>query len=333
MKTVVSLAALLAGLLFIEHAAQPASTDASQTHRPLLTQAEQENLQLTGLAITIDGKHHEYRRTSGTWRCLTAYGAIAHPRRIADLTRALLTSPAARRAPATANSNASSFGFENPIRIEFLRDKPAAAPLVFLLGASIDAPNGASIFVRREGLNGIWELDAEHLTILSARQNNGLPPLLDQRLTAGCLLDPTRGITRAFIDHESGASLELQPESSNGTTRWILTQGTVRTELIPYRFAGWLKYLQRAPYAGFTNPRSAEERGLEPPAARVTLFPSDAPPIELILGREVDGQVYVHNRTSGMLLLLPPNAPALIAPEARALTSAEGENPWEAWLR
>ncbi len=115
--------------------------------------------------------------------------------------------------------------------------------------------------------------------------------------------------------------------------RWVLSDGATRSAILPFRFAGWLSFLQRAPYAGFTNPRGAAQRGLEPPAARVTLFPPDAPPIELLLGREVNGEVYLQNRTSDMILLLPPDSSALIAPDARALTEPEGGNPWERWLR
>ena len=47
-------------------------------------------------------------------------------------------------------------------------------------------------------------MDAAHLEPLSIRRSAGLPPLLDRRLTAGCLLDPSRGIARAFIDFEAG---------------------------------------------------------------------------------------------------------------------------------
>ena len=50
-------------------------------------------------------------------------------------------------------------------------------------------------------------------------------------------------------------------------------------------------------------------------------------------GREVDGEVYLQNRTSGMLLLLRSNTRALIAPGVPALSDASIANPWEAWLR
>jgi hypothetical protein len=47
----------------------------------------------------------------------------------------------------------------------------------------------------------------------------------------------------------------------------------------------------------------------------------------------VDGEVYLLNKTSGMLLLLPPDSSALVAPDAQALTEPLDMNPWERWLR
>jgi len=333
LKTVALLAALLGGLLFIERSAEPATADAEEAHRPLVDLVDQESLEPTGIVLSIDGNRHEYRLDAGTWRCMTAYGAVAHPRQIADLIRALLTRTAAWRAPSTSEGTGTGFGLDAPIRVELFRNEAAGASLVFLLGDFVRSPNGSSVFVRREGVDGVWELNAEHLEPLSGRESAGLPPLLDRRLTAGCILDPSRGIGRAFIDFEGGASLELRPEEDGGVLRWVLSDGTTPSAILPFRFAGWLSFLQRAPYAGFTNPRGAAQRGLEPPAARVTLFPPDAPPIELLLGREVNGEVYLQNRTSGMLLLLPPDSSHLVAPDARAMTVSDGANPWEPWLR
>ena len=333
MRSAVLLAALLAVLLFLERAAGPSAADAGETHRPLVGLAEQQSLELTGFALTIGGERHEYRQGERSWRCVTAFGAVAHPRQITDFTRALLTRPVAWRAPSTPLEGTSGFGLDAPIQVEFFQSEAVDGSLVFFLGEFVGSPNGASVFVRREGVDGVWELDAEHLEPLSIRRSAGLPPLLDRRLTAGCLLDPSRGIARAFIDFEAGTSLELHPEEADGGIRWVLSDGTSEREVLPFRLAGWLAFLQRAPYAGFTNPRSAAQRGLEPPAARVTLFPPDAPSIELVLGREVDGEVYLQNRTSDMILLLPPDSSALIAPDARALTELEGGNPWERWLR
>ena len=137
----------------------------------------------------------------------------------------------------------------------------------------------------------------------------------------------------AFIDFHSGPSLELRPRELDGEVRWVLIEGAEERPLLPYRFAGWLSFLQRAPYAGFVNPAPQRERGLTPPIARVTLFPPDEAPIELTLGREVEGEVFLQNRTSGMLLLLPQGWPELIVPSKAALTAADGPNPWERWLR
>ena len=333
MKRVALLAGLFGVLFVLERSQAPSAADALETHRPLLTESERESLELTGFVLTSVGERHEYRRSGGIWRCVTAFGAVANPRQITDLTRALLTKPAAWRSSSSSLEAATAFGFDTPTRVEFLRSEPADSPLLFDLGSFVPSPGGRSVFIRREGLDGVWELDAEHLGALSRQRSPGFPPLLDQRLTAGCTLDPARGITRAFIDFHEGASLELRPREIDGELRWSLNDGTSEHELLPFRFAGWLSFLQRAPYAGFTNPQADADRGLEPPAARVTLFPPEEAPIELVLGREVNGEVYLRNRTSGMLLLLRPNTRALIAPNVRALSDAELTNPWEAWLR
>ena len=333
MRRALMLSGLLAGLLLLERSQAPVAADAHETHRPLVTEAERESLELAGLALTKAGERHEYRKSGGVWRCVTAFGAVANPRQITDLTVALLTHPAALRAPLSTEDSVTAFGFDTATRVEFLRSDPDAGSLIFDLGSSVTSPGGRSIFIRRAGLDGVWELDALPLRPLTRERSPGFPPLLDRRLTAGCTLDPARGITRAFIDFHASASLELRPRELDGELRWSLADGTKEHMVLPYRFAGWLSFLQRAPYAGFTNPQADADRGLEPPAARVTLFPPEKAPIELVLGREVDGEVYLQNRTSGMLLLLRPDTAGLIAPGVPALSDASIANPWEAWLR
>lgn len=364
MKTKALLSALLVFLLFLERSGATTADDPTLTHRSLISATERAGLKLSGLTIAIGPKRHAYHRMASTWRCLTAHSAIAHPRQIDDLTTTLLSSTAAYRGPASP-SHLTAFGLDTPIRVEFVRantqanDSTASAtsaaaddassatadpsadatsnadaePLTFLLGTILASPTGPTIFVQRAGHDDVWELEAQHLAPLTHNPEPDFPPLLDRRLTAGCELDPARGITRAFIDHTNGASLQLAPSESNGERRWTLTDGTQETDILPYRFAGWLRYLQRAPYAGFTRPDLAPELGLDPPAARVTLFPAQAPPIELLLGHPVDGKTFLHNKTNGMLMLLPADAAALTAPTARDLTQASDTNPWEAWLR
>ena len=333
MKATLLLAGLLAGLLFLERFQAPASSNASLTHRSLLTEGERAELQLTGFVLSDAGARHEYRGGQGDWRCVSAFGAIANPREVTDLSIALLSQPASLRAPALTTARAGDFGFDDGVRVDFLRSEPDAAPLSFQLGDSVSSPGGRGVFVRRLGLDGVWELDAESLWPLLRERSPGFPPLLDQRLTAGCVLDPARGIRRAFIDFHGGASLELRPMELEGEVRWALLDGSEERPLLPYRFAGWLSFLQRAPYAGFVNPSAQKERGLDPPVARVTLFPPEEAPIELVLGREVEGEVYLLNKTNGMLLLLPEGWSELLAPGKAQLTSADGANPWESWLR
>jgi len=333
MKRALLLTGLLTGLLLLERSQAPVAADAHETHRPLVTAAERATLELTGFTLTSAGRRHEYRRGGGVWRCVTAFGAVANPRQITDLTAALLTSPAAWRGPTASEEASAAFGFDESTRVDFQKSDPDAGPLSFDLGSFVSSPGGRSVFIRRAGLEGVWELDALPLRPLLRQQSQGFPPLLDQRLTAGCVLDPARGITRAFIDFHEASSLELRPKEVDGELRWTLMEGEQEHAVLPYRFGGWLSFLQRAPYAGFTNPSAELDRGLDPPAARVTLFPPEEAPIELVLGREVDGEVYLENRTSGMLLLLRPDAAALIAPGVRALSDATIANPWEAWLR
>ena len=333
MKSALLLAGLLAGLLFLERAQTPAASDVSRTHRALMTDAERAALQLTGFVLTDAGRSHEYRRSDGSWRCVSAFGAIANPREVTDLSLALFSQPAAWRSPALTEEKDAGFGFDGGLQIDFMRSDRDAAPLSFQLGSAVDSPAGRAVFIRRRGLDGVWELDAELLKPLLRERSAGFPPLLDQRLTAGCVLDPARGIGRAFIDFHDGASLELRPKELEGELRWVLLDGAEERPLLPYRFAGWLSFLQRAPYAGFVNPGAQKDRGLDPPVARVTLFPPEEAPIELVLGREVEGEVYLLNKTSGMVLLLPPGWGELIAPGKAQLTTAEGANPWENWLR
>jgi len=333
MRALALIAALLTGLLCLERSIAPTTAKAETKHRPLVSPEERAELKLTGFSLTNAGERFEYRRSEGVWRCVSTFGAVGDPRLITDLTHALLTRTAAWRAPSSAPQSMSAFELDAPLKVEFFREEGAGPPLIFHLGARVNSAFGASLFVIREGVEGIWELDSADLDAWLSHKDSGLPPLLDQRLTAGCPLDPSRGVARAFIDFEAGASLELRAESSEDEVRWILSDGSGRLEVLPYRLAGWLAFLQRAPYVGFANPQTAPERGLTPPAARVTLFPRGAPAIELILGRELQGKRYLLNKTSGMLLLLPQGWSELVAPTTRTLTVAEGENPWENWLR
>jgi hypothetical protein len=333
MRSALLLAGVLAGLLFLERSIEPSPKSAESAHRALLSPSEQADLQLTGFALKVAGQRFEYRRSQGVWRCVSAYGAVGDPRRITDLTRALLTRTAASRASTETAETLARFGFDEAAEVEFFRDGEEEHSLLFSIGERVSSPNGSSVFVRREGLDGIWELDSADIDVSITRKKAGLPPLMDRRITAGCELNPGRGILRAFIDFEGGVSLELRPQSDGGQLDWTLSDGSAQSRVLPYRLAGWLAFLQRAPYAGFGDPAELKDRGLTPPHARVTLFPPDTQAIELELGREVAGDTYLLNKTSGMLLLLPKGWSELIAPNARAMTVADGENPWERWLR
>lgn len=333
MRSTVLLAVILAGLLILERSIDPAIQGAETEHRQLLSGSEQAELQLTGFALKVAGERFEYRRSQGVWRCMSAYGAVGNPRRITDLTRALLTRTATLRASSGTARSLTRFGFDEAAEVEFFRDEEQEGALLFYIGARVSSPNGSSVFVRREGVEGIWELDSADIDVSITRKAVGLPPLMDRRITAGCELNPGRGILRAFLDFEGGASLELRPQSDGGQLDWTLNDGSTQSRVLPYRLAGWLAFLQQAPYAGFANPLELKGRGLTPPHAKVTLFPPDAQAIELVLGREVAGDTYLLNKTSGMLLLLPKGWSDLIAPSASAMTVADDENPWERWLR
>ena len=333
MRSITLLAGLLAGLLFLERSIEPAIQGAETEHRPLLSASEQADLQLTGFALKVAGERFEYRRSQGVWRCVSAHGAVGDPRLITDLTRALLTRTATLRASANTAETVARFGFDEATEIEFFRDGEQEGSLLFYIGARVSSPNGSSVFVKREGVEGIWELDSADIHVSITRKGAGLPPLMDRRITAGCELNPGRGILRAFVDFEGGASLELRRESDGGQLDWTLSDGSAQSKVLPYRLAGWLAFLQRAPYAGLANPVELKGRGLTPPHARVTLFTPEAQPIELVLGREIAGETYLLNKTSGMLLLLPKGWSDLVAPSAGAMTLADGENPWERWLR
>jgi hypothetical protein len=331
MKTITLLAGILVGLLFLERSIEPSATEVESLHRPLIPLTEQAELQLTGFALTVADERFEYRRSDGIWRCVTAYGAVGDPRLITDLTRALLTRTASLRVSPSTREGLTDFGFDAAAEVEFFRE--GASDLVFSIGDRVSSPNGSSVFVRRTGTEEIWELDSTKIASSISRKSAGLPPLLDRRITAGCDLNPGRGVLRAFIDFEDGDALELRPEDNGGQREWILTDGSARSKVLPYRLAGWLSFLQRAPYAGFGDPSDVNDRGFNPPMAQITLFPPEAKPIELVLGREVNGDVYLQNKTSGMLLLLPKGWSKLVAPDARAMTLADDKNPWERWLR
>ena len=333
MRAITILAGLLAGLLYLEGSIKATTGDAELEHRPMLSPEEQADLQLTGFALELANERFIYRRRQGNWRCISAYGAIANPRQVTDLTRALLTRTATLRSSADTPESNARFGFDEAVQVEFFRAEETEDPFSFFIADKLRSPNGTSVFVRRAGSKEIRELDAADIDTSILRRESNFPPLMDRRLTAGCELNPGRGIRRAFLDFEGGASLELRPESDAGQLDWSLSDGTSESKVLPYRLAGWLAFLQQAPYAGFGNPAELEKKGLTPPHARVTLFPPEAQAIELVLGKEVAGETYLLNKTSGMLLLLPKGWSELVAPSAQSMTVAEGKNPWERWLR
>ena len=333
MRVITILAGLFVGLLYLENSIKETTNDAGLEHRPMLSDQERAELQLTGFALQLADERFVYRRSQGDWRCVSAYGAIANPRRVTDLTRALLTHTATLRFSADTPLADERFGFDEAVQVEFLRNEESGPSLSFSIASKVRSPNGASVFVRRAGSKEIWELDAADIDASILRRESNFPPLMDRRLTAGCELNPGRGILRAFVDFEGGASLELRPARDGGQLDWNLSDGQTESKVLPYRLAGWLAFLQQAPYAGFGDPDDLERKGLNPPRARVTLFPPEAQPIELVLGREVAGETYLLNKTSGMLLLLPKGWSELVAPSAQAMTIADGKNPWERWLR
>ena len=158
--------------------------------------------------------------------------------------------------------------------------------------------------------------------------------MLDRRILAGAWREAVSDFQRIFIDFEGGDGLELSqtPLPGGEGVQWIVKDQSGEQPILPFRIGGYLTYLVRAPYTGLAGADQRTHLGHAQPFATVTLVPPGKEPLQLVVGTEVDGSIFVWNGTAKILMHTTPELGRLLAPDVGMLCDQDRLNPWEVWL-
>jgi hypothetical protein len=312
--------------------------------RALVAPSQRAEFRVAALSISGVSSEEEqllYVQLDDQWRCESAYGAICLTSQVEALVDDLA---GAWGEPVADSSRAAAFGIglERPLIVRLFGSDPEAAPLLEVeLGASLPGLGEGRGFARLAGSEELLELDCNPRTRLVSEQERRLPPLLDERLLAGEWPSRGAGISRAFIDHTDGRSLDVQSRVTGAPLEpgapapreWMALEGETRARCLPYRIGAWQSYLYHLAYRGLSDPTAANRRGLDQPQATLTLIQIDSEPIELLIGRSApSGATFVLNKKTNLLCLLDREEVDLLLATVEMLCSMDRENPWEEWL-
>ncbi len=300
-------------------------------------------LQIAGVSVhyAASDESYLYVYRGGLWRCATAFGALALTQRIEQLTSDLVDAVGEVRSADPRRGPAFGLGDGSCITVSLHGARLGGAAdgdvlMSFELGHSLPGLAEGRSFVRLAGAPQIFEIQHAPRHLLERRGKSPMPPMLDERLLAGEWPQRGGGLSRAFLDYADGRSLVLQSseQATPGLARhWTVSDGAAQGRVLDYRIAGWQAFLYRAPYAGFSDPAKASQRGLAKPRATLTLIQVDADPIELSVGElTASGAAFVLNNKTGQLCLLEPEVVSLLLPSMEGLCEPKLRNPWEAWL-
>lgn len=335
---------LIAAALQSENASAP---QASRTIARLIPEEQAQDLTVAAITVRDVGRGDEYLyiRSRGVWRCQSTFGAVADAELMSvllnDFTQAVgvLRSEDPSRADAYGFADASRFevSFHGPKVFE-AEDRDVL--LAFEVGGVLPGTGKGRSFVRESGQTAIYEVDRNARTLLQRPRESNLPPLLDRRLLGGPWEGRPQGFGRIEIEREGETTrieyVELPPEEHTaegiGWT-WQVTSGTRSGRASPYRALGFTAFAIHARYTGFANPKEAEELGLFPALARVTLVPRQGDAIHLTVGRPSPrGVSYVYHEENRMLMQLDAESTRLLAPTTEMLLDSDIANPWELFL-
>jgi len=333
--------ALLAGLVFIDGTLTAEAREARESSGRLeLLVPEDARRTVAAVSVTFPGRgEFLYARVRGHWRCIQAFGAPAQGDNIAALVRTIFEARGVVRAEGAVDDAAYGLAPETRLAIRFhgpgirsLPDKDLIAS--FEVGTAFAGGRHGRAFVRNAESGRLFEIDHDPHRPCPWPAEDALPPMLDRRMLAGAWEEAVSDFQRVFIDFEGGEGLELRqgPAPDGQGIQWLLKDSSGERPVLPFRIAGFLTYLVRAPYSGLAGADQRAQLGHASPVATVTLVPDGGDPLRLIVGSSVNGSVFVWNETAGILCHTSPELAQLLAPDAAMLCDAERLNPWEVWL-
>jgi hypothetical protein len=350
-KSVAILAAALAGLIWWDLALsrkEVSTRKSSLRVRQLLPPQEREGKLVAALRIEEPGQQETfYARSRESWRCLTRFGAPGEESKIRSLLEMLFSTQGIVQSREEGRAQDYGLGPAAAIRLT-LHDRNASQEnksrgviRTLEVGSSVPGANGC--YVRLAGSEEVVAIDADLRAELARPEGADLPPLLDPHLIPGGW--PANGsVQRIEVIRKDGEKYELlrrekkiSPEDmKTGQLPWdwfLKREG--KEELCPPGPSnGFAFFLQRAPIHAVLDPRTAPALGMEPPAARIALYPSTGEPLALVLGGAAPGGgTAVKNTLTGTFFEATDEVAGLLAPRAADLQSAEGQNPWDAFLR
>lgn len=343
------LAALAIGLTIASRALSPErgnSADARPISR-LIPEADAGELNVAAIKLRepASGAELLYFRSRGVWRCASTFNAVCD----SDLMTELLNDFTGARGVVRTHlaERANDYGFDDANRLELSFHGPGVMSaedadllLAFDIGHELAGTRHGRSFVRARGETTIVEVDRNSRKLLARAERSSLPPLLDRRILAGPWEGRPLGFERITITRPGSETVieyaDLPPGETGlggATWTWRVTEGARTGETSPYVALGFTALALHSQYSGFANPKDAEELGLLPAAARVTLEPRSGELIQLTVGRPTPAGVsYLFHKQNRMLMQVDAETARLLAPTADMLLDQGGANPWELWL-
>lgn len=293
---------------------------------------------VAALSIADDQGELWYLRSKGLWRSREAFGAIAEGAAVEELIACFLEAQGSERTRERGRAAAYGLGPEAPVfRLhgpKVLDDPAQDVILAFEVGTSFAGGAHGRAFVRAAGSDAVLEVDRDPRALLARHERGRLPPMLDLRLSAGCLASDFAGFRRFRVEPRAGGAFEVEHGDGPPESSWTLVQQGARTPALFWRAGGYTALWVRGLYAGVGSPAKARELGLDPPDLRVTLEADGAEPIVFEVSRpRPGGEAWVWNRRTNVVMAVDRDTHAEIAATPAMFTDGSRANPWERWLR
>jgi len=305
------------------------------------------NKVVAGLSLDLEGgsQRYLYARSRGMWRCLSAWNAPCDGPRVEALVLGLLGAHGVVLDGSDAAR--SRFGLDGKQTVEItlhgkeLLGDPKGDEVLRALFAAPDSP-----FASLSARPGVIELDFR-LGAAVSPSGEGLPPLLETRIAPGVFPPPGKRVEHVFVQRASGPSYELarrvrepqkdvdpnDPGAALGWEWWLI-QGDSQVLIGPLRGEAYATWIPRAPYIALADPKSASERGLDTPSAKVTLVPDEGLPLEIELGAPLpEGGMWVRAPATPLLSRIDAHTAAMILPDLVDLTDDKRDDVWDIALR
>jgi len=359
-RTLVVLASVAALLVALERLLPGSARDAENAPRlvRLADAARGSDTVVAGLSVErpSTAERFLYVRSRGVWRCLSAWGAPCDARRVEGLVVGLLGARGVERALGPDADGAFGFGAPGALELALhgraLLDDPGGDELLRVRFGAVTRPAAGaapagSTFARVASRQHALELDFDAHAALGEPSAPGLPPLLDARLVPGDFPGTGRRVERLFLDRAEGPDLELVRREREALPpaehvapaetldwEWLLIEGERQQVIPPLRGEAYVTWSPRAPYVALADPKSAGERGLASPRARLTIVPDAGEPLELEVGAATpQGGIWVRVPSVPLLAAVDARTARMLLPDASELADDGLRNLWDEELR